>query len=45
MLKMAMKNKAAIVDRYNLIYNTMANIVMKDRKIVRIAEKPPPPLP
>ena len=44
-LKMAMKNKAAAVDRYSLVYNTMAMIAMKDRKTVRIAEKPPPPPP
>ena len=30
---------------YSLIYNTMAKIAMKDRKTVRIAEKPPPPPP
>ena len=42
---MAMKNKAAAVDRYSLVYNTMAMIAMKDRKTVRIAEKPPPPPP
>ena len=30
---------------YSLIYNTMVKIVMKDRKTVRIAEKPPPPPP
>ena len=28
---------------YSLIYNTMAKIAMKDRKNVRIEEKPPPP--
>ena len=30
---------------YSLIYNTMVKIVMKDRKTIRIAEKPPPPPP
>ena len=30
---------------YSLIYNTMVKIVMKDRKTMRIAEKPPPPPP
>ena len=33
------------VDIYSWIYNTMAKIAMKDRKTVRIAEKPPPPPP
>ena len=33
------------VDIYSLIYNTMAKIATKDRKTVRIAEKPPPPPP
>ena len=44
-MKMAMKNKAAAVDRYSLIYNTMAMIATKDRKTVITAEKPPPPPP
>ena len=55
-LKKAMKNKLSggggiliycvkRVDIYSLIYNTMAKIAMKDRKTVRIAEKPPPPPP